>query len=84
MDFEKDDVLAMHTHAHADVHITIVTRGEFAVHGPSIPITIHQPGAVIDFQEGHPHEIIATKAGRIVNIQKHVLGKPTASPAGPA
>jgi quercetin dioxygenase-like cupin family protein len=63
----------MHTHTDNDAHITIVARGSIKVHGPTVEETIYKAGAVIDFIEGHPHEIEALEDDtRIVNIIKRI------------
>jgi quercetin dioxygenase-like cupin family protein len=63
----------MHVHTHGNIHITVVSRGSVKVHGPSIEPTVYSAGAVIDFEEGHPHEFIAEEDdSRIVNIVKWI------------
>jgi quercetin dioxygenase-like cupin family protein len=71
--FEKvGDVLPMHRHTEADVHITIVARGRFRIHGPEIGDTEYREGAVIDWSAGIDHEFIAlTDSARVVNIIKN-------------
>jgi quercetin dioxygenase-like cupin family protein len=65
------DVLGMHEHSAADVHITVVARGRVRIHGPTIGSNAYATGAVIDFEPGHPHEVIAIEDNsRIVNIVK--------------
>jgi quercetin dioxygenase-like cupin family protein len=65
------DVLPMHRHTDADVHITIVARGRFRVHGPGIGDTEYSEGAVLDWSPGVDHEFIAlTDNARVVNIIK--------------
>jgi len=65
-----DDILPMHTHGEADVHITIVARGSFRVHGDGWEMTA-KAGDVIDWKVGQAHELIALEPNsRFVNIQK--------------
>lgn len=65
------DVLAMHRHTPADVHISIVARGRFRVHGPEIGDKEYGPGAVLDWEPGFDHEFIALEDNsRLVNIIK--------------
>ncbi len=67
------DVLPMHEHGERDIHISVVARGRFRVHGPTIGTTEVSAGAVLDFMPGHPHEFIALEDGsRVVQIQKRV------------
>ena len=67
------DVLPMHTHNRNSIHITIVARGSVKIQGPTIGEEIHKAGAVIDFEEGHSHEITAVEDNsRIVNITKWI------------
>jgi quercetin dioxygenase-like cupin family protein len=70
--FEKvGDVLPMHRHTEADVHITVVARGSFRVHGPDIGDKEYSAGALLDWSAGVDHEFIAlTDGARIVNIVK--------------
>lgn len=66
------DVLPMHRHGDADVHITIVARGRFRVHGPAIGEKEYGEGAVMDWAVGVDHEFVAlTGSARIVNILKN-------------
>lgn len=71
--FEKPgDVLPMHKHTEADVHITVVARGSFRIHGPEIGDQEYNEGAVIDWEPYIEHEFIAlTDNSRIVNIIKN-------------
>jgi len=70
--FEKvGDVLPMHRHTETDVHITIVSRGAFRVHGPEIGDKEYSAGALLDWSAGVDHEFIAlTDGARIVNVIK--------------
>jgi quercetin dioxygenase-like cupin family protein len=70
--FEKTgDVLPMHRHGDADVHITIVARGRFKIHGPEIGDAEYGEGAVLDWSPNVDHEFIAlTDNARVVNIIK--------------
>lgn len=64
------DVLPMHDHDEATVHITIVARGSFKVHGDGWEMTA-KAGDVIDWKVGQAHELIALEPNsRFVNIQK--------------
>ena len=68
---EAGDVLPMHSHGEADVHITVVARGRVRAHGPLIGSTEYASGAVIDWPVGIEHEIVGIDPGaRIVNIIK--------------
>lgn len=68
---QSGDVLPMHRHTAADVHITVVARGRVRVHGPQIGDTEYKAGAVLDWAAGVDHEFIALEDGaRIVNIIK--------------
>lgn len=67
---EAGDVLPMHNHTEADVHITIVARGAFRTHGPGWQRDV-RAGDVLDWQPDQPHEFVATQAdSRLVNIVK--------------
>lgn len=71
--FEKaGDVLLMHSHGPKDVHVSIVARGSFRVHGPVIGETVVNEGAFIDVDpQGVTHEFVAlTDNARVVNIVK--------------
>ena len=70
--FEKaGDVLPMHRHTECDVHITVVARGSFRVHGPDIGDKEYSAGALLDWPAGVDHEFIALADGaRVVNILK--------------
>lgn len=64
------DILPMHTHTEADVHITIIARGSFKVHGDGWEM-IAKAGDVIDWKVGQAHELIALEPNsRFVNIRK--------------
>jgi len=68
------DTLPMHDHTAADVHITVVARGRVRIHGPTIGSNDYAAGAVIDFEAGHPHEIVAIDDNsRVVNIVKQAV-----------
>ena len=68
---EAGDVLPMHSHGEADVHITIVCRGAVLARGPEIGETIYRDGAVVDWPIGIEHEIVGIDPGaRIVNVVK--------------
>ena len=67
---EINDILPMHTHGDADVHITVVAKGSFRAHGDGWDITV-VAGNVLDWQPNQPHEFIALEDNsRIVNIVK--------------
>ncbi len=70
--FEKaGDTLPMHHHGEADNHITIVARGSVRAHGPAIGDNQYSAGAVLDWDVGIEHEIVAVEDNsRIVNIIK--------------
>jgi quercetin dioxygenase-like cupin family protein len=66
------DVLPMHRHTEADVHVTIVARGRLKIHGPVIGSTEYGEGAVLDWSAGVDHEFVAlTDNARVVNIIKN-------------
>lgn len=70
-DFEKaGDVLSMHTHTDADVHITIVAKGKLKAYSDDWS---HEAvaGQLINFNPGEPHELMALEDDtRIFNILK--------------
>lgn len=67
---EAGDVLPMHTHTEADVHISIVAKGAFLAHGAGWRREV-KAGDVLDWRPNDPHEFIANEAGsRLVNIVK--------------
>ena len=67
---ELGDILPMHTHGEQDVHITVIARGSFKVHGDGWQMTA-KAGDVIDWQVGQEHELIALEPNsRFVNIVK--------------
>jgi quercetin dioxygenase-like cupin family protein len=69
---DVDDILPMHAHGEADVHITIVARGSFRAHGDGWEMTA-KAGDVIDWKVGQAHELIALEPNsRFVNIRKGV------------
>jgi quercetin dioxygenase-like cupin family protein len=85
----KGDILPMHKHTPLDVHISIIARGSFRVHGPDIGDRVYSAGAVIDFEPGFEHEFIAAEDNsRLVNIIKGSLqpnsgyGEPPTAPKG--
>jgi len=71
--FEKiGDVLPMHRHTKADVHISCIMRGRFRVHGPVIGEKEYEAGAFIDWAVGVDHEFVAlTDNARIANFIKY-------------
>ena len=67
---EIGDVLPMHTHTEADVHISIVARGSFRAHGSGWERVV-SAGDVLDWRANDPHEFISLEASsRLVNIVK--------------
>lgn len=67
---EVGDVLPMHNHTDADVHISIIARGSFRTHGDGWERVVNT-GDVLDWQPNEPHEFIALVANsRLVNIPK--------------
>ena len=67
---EVNDILEMHTHGENDVHITIVARGSFRVHGTGWEM-VAKAGDVLDWKPGQAHEFIALEPNsRFVNIVK--------------
>ena len=67
---EIDDILEMHKHTEHNVHITIVARGSFRVHGEGYDI-VSKAGDVLDWEPHQLHEFIALETNsRIVNIIK--------------
>lgn len=64
------DVLPMHTHTEANVHISVIARGSFRAHGNGWERVVNA-GDVLDWQPNEPHEFIALSAeARLVNIVK--------------
>jgi len=64
------DMLPMHNHTEADVHITIVSKGSFRAHGDGWEMIL-KPGQIVDWDAGQAHELIALEPGsRFVNIVK--------------
>jgi quercetin dioxygenase-like cupin family protein len=69
---ETGELLPMHTHDEATVHITIIARGSFKAHGDGWEMTA-KAGDVIDWKVGQSHELIALEPNsRFVNIVKGV------------
>jgi quercetin dioxygenase-like cupin family protein len=67
---EVDDILPMHSHDEASVHITIIARGSFKVHGDGWEM-VAKAGDVLDWKVGQAHELIALEPNsRFVNIVK--------------
>lgn len=67
---EAGDVLPMHSHTEADVHISVVARGSFRAHGNGWE-RIVSAGDVLDWRPDDPHEFVALDANsRLVNIVK--------------
>lgn len=67
---EIGDVLLMHTHGEADVHISVVAKGAFLTHGAGWQREV-KAGDVLDWRPNEAHEFIANEAGsRLVNIVK--------------
>lgn len=64
------DILPMHDHDESTVHITIVARGSFKVHGYGWEM-VAKAGDVLDWKPGQSHELIALEPNsRFVNIVK--------------
>jgi len=67
---DVNDTLEMHTHDESSVHITIVARGSFRVHGDGWEM-VAKAGDVLDWKPGQAHEFIALEPkSRFVNIVK--------------
>lgn len=67
---EVDDILPMHSHDESTVHITIIARGSFKVHGKGWEMTA-KAGDVLDWKPNQAHELIALEPNsRFVNIVK--------------
>jgi quercetin dioxygenase-like cupin family protein len=67
---EVSDMLPMHTHTEADVHITVVSRGSFLTRGTGWEREV-KAGDVLDWRPNEPHEFVALEAqSRLVNIVK--------------
>lgn len=67
---EVGDVLPMHSHTEADVHISVVAKGSFRAHGNGWERLV-SAGDVLDWRANDPHEFVALDAGaRLVNIVK--------------
>ena len=67
---EVGDVLPMHTHTEADVHISVVARGSFRAHGNGWQRVV-SAGDVLDWRANDSHEFIALEVNsRLVNIVK--------------
>ena len=69
---EVDDVLPMHNHSDVDVHISIVARGSFRIHGDGWEM-VSKAGDVVDWEPGKAHEFIALEPNsRLINIPKNI------------
>lgn len=67
---ELNDTLEMHQHDENNVHITVIARGSFRVHGEGYDI-ISKSGDILDWQPNQLHEFISLESNsRIVNIIK--------------
>lgn len=67
---EAGDVLPMHSHTEADVHITVIARGRFRAQGDGWWRRV-SAGDVLDWRPNEPHEFVALDANsRLVNIIK--------------
>jgi quercetin dioxygenase-like cupin family protein len=73
-DFEfKGDILPMHVHDQSSIHITVVARGSIKAYSHDWQKEA-SAGAVLNFREGEPHEIVALEDGtRIVNILRNTF-----------
>ena len=70
---EIEDILPMHNHTADDVHISIIARGSFRVHGDGWEM-ISKAGDVVDWEPGKAHEFIALEANsRLINIPKNAV-----------
>jgi quercetin dioxygenase-like cupin family protein len=72
--FDFDDIgdtLPMHNHAEDSIHITIVARGSFRMHGDGWEMTA-KAGDIVNWQVGKRHEFVALEPNsRCVNIPKN-------------
>lgn len=67
---EVGDVLPLHSHSEADVHISVVARGSFRARGNGWERVV-SAGDVLDWRANDPHEFISLEAAsRLVNIVK--------------
>ena len=67
---DAGDMLGMHNHTEADVHITIVSKGSFRAHGDGWEMIL-KAGQIVDWDAGQAHELIALEPdSRFVNIVK--------------
>lgn len=67
---DVNDILPMHSHGESDIHITIIARGSFKVHGNGWEM-VAKAGDVLDWRVGQAHELIALEPNsRFVNIIK--------------
>ena len=67
---EAGDVLPMHSHTEADVHISVVAKGTFRAQGHGWQREV-KAGDVLDWRPNEAHEFVANEAGsRLVNIVK--------------
>ena len=67
---EVGDVLPMHSHTEADVHISVVAKGSFRAHGNGWERVVNA-GDVLDWRPNDPHEFVSLEASsRLVNIVK--------------
>ena len=67
---EVGDVLPMHSHTEADVHISVVAKGSFRAHGNGWERVV-SAGDVLDWRPNDPHEFVALEPNsRLVNIVK--------------
>ena len=71
---EINDILPMHEHTPNDVHITIICKGSFKVHGNGWDKKI-KAGDILDWNPYDPHEFISLEENsRLVNIVKKFGG----------
>ena len=69
---EINDILPMHNHDENTVHLSIVARGSFRIHGDGWEM-ISKAGDVVDWEPGKAHEFIALEPNsRLVNIPKNI------------
>lgn len=64
------DILAKHVHTEDNVHVTIVTNGKLKAYSHDWSIEAN-PGQIIDFKVGEPHELMALEDNtKVINILK--------------
>jgi hypothetical protein len=53
------DLIPMHKHGRAKVHIICVVRGPIRIHGPRIGDSEYKDGAIVDIGIGVEHELVS-------------------------